>query len=66
LCSQRLAFSGWWMSNNIKQADRIEAKKNDDLRFSTFATTLDGRTGRIIPHIEAYEKLDGLWPKLLK
>jgi hypothetical protein len=62
---KRLAFSGWWTSTNIRQADAIESKKNDELRFSTFATVIEGKTGRSIPHLEAYEKLEGLWPKLL-
>jgi hypothetical protein len=63
---KRLAFSGWWTSTNIRQADAIESKKNDQLRFSTFTTVIDGKTGRPIPHLEAYEKLEGLWPKLLR
>jgi hypothetical protein len=61
---KRLAFSGWWTSVNLRQADAIESKKNDQLRFSTFATVVEGQTGRSIPHLEAYEKLEGLWPKL--
>ena len=63
---KRLAFSGWWTTQNIRQAKRIEAQKNDDKRFGKFATVVDGRSGRSIPHPESYERLDGLWPKLLQ
>jgi len=62
---KRLAFSGWWTSTNIRQADQIEEKANDDLRQSTFATVLDGKTSRLIPHMKAYEALEGLWPELV-
>ena len=62
---KRLAFSGWWTTTNIKQANSIEAQKNDQLRFTTFATVIDGNSGRSIPHLEAYEKMDGLWPRLV-
>lgn len=63
---KRLAFSGWWTSTNIQQANAIEARKNDNLRFSTFATVVDGINGESIPHLQAYEKLKGLWPGLIR
>ena len=63
---QRLAFSGWWTSTNIEQANSIEARKNDNLRFSAFSTIVNGSNGQSIPHLQAYEELEGLWPDLLK
>lgn len=63
---KRLAFNGWWTSINRREADEIEAKKNDELRFSTFGTVIDGESGALIPHLQAYEKLDGLWVNYVK
>jgi len=59
---RRLAFSGWWVSSNIHEAEEIEAKMNNDEQLESFATVVDGTSGNLIPHREAYGKIYGLWP----
>jgi Rps23 Pro-64 3,4-dihydroxylase Tpa1-like proline 4-hydroxylase len=60
---KRLALSGWFTSTNTAEAKRLEAAKSDAFAVATFSTVVDGRTGAVIGHRDAYESIDGLWPQ---
>jgi len=66
ITKQRLAFSGWWTSTNIPEANSIEDASNDDERHSQLSPTIDGTDGSVVDYTTSYERLNGLWVEPLQ